>query len=130
MKKMTTLFATLLLTASGATLAQAPQQGGQQPPPGGGQEPPPGGGQTPPPGGGQTPPPGGGQTPPPGGDQAPPPGQGDAPPAFGEVDANDDDAISSGELAAAGLNINMQEADSNGDGMLDRNEFNNAVRGR
>lgn len=122
MKKMTTLFATLLLTLSGATLAQPQPGGGQQPPPGGGQEPPPGGDQTPPPGGDRTPPPGGGQT--------PPPGQGDTPPSFSEVDANDDGAISGGELAAAGLDIDLQEADRNGDRMLDRNEFNNAVRDR
>lgn len=74
MKNVTTIFATLLLMASSAALAQ---------------------------------------------DQEPP--------AFDDVDTDGNGYVSSSELAAAGVDIDTEDADTNGDGMLDRDEYESAV---
>lgn len=49
--------------------------------------------------------------------------------SFDQVDTNKDGQISRAEASTAGLALDWTGADSNGDGALDRNEYDSAVKG-
>lgn len=50
-------------------------------------------------------------------------------PPFEEVDADGDGYVTNSELQAAGVDINVGDADTDGDGMLDSDEYDAAVSG-